>query len=90
MNMRMCVILKKLDQTVYGGAPAIIGTQYGDITVRKALMPGYVAQIGSGEVPDKCAYGETPSIAFRKLSGTVKAAQSVKVRTKVLQFAKAA
>ena len=90
MNMRMCVILKKLYMTVYGGTPAIIGTQYGDITVRKALMPGYVAQIGSGEVSDKTAYGETPSIAFQKLAGIVKAAQSVKVRAKVLQFAKAA
>lgn len=90
MNIRMCVILKKLDQTVYSGTPAIIGTQYGDITVRKAMIPGYCAEIGSGEFPDRYAYGETPSIAFQKLAGIVKAAQSVKVRAKVLQFAKAA
>ena len=89
----MCVILKNLYMTVYGGTPAIIGTQYGDITVRKAMIPGYCAEIGSGETPDRYAYGETPSIAFQKLAKVVKAAKEQAVRkasTKVLQFAKAA
>ena len=45
---------------------------------------------GSGEFPDKYAYGETPSIAFQKLAGIVKAANEAKVPAKVLRFAKAA
>ena len=53
-------------------------------------MPGYRAEIGSGEVADKYAYGETPSIAFQKLAGIVKAANEAIVPAKVLQFAKAA
>ena len=79
--------------TVYSGTPAVIGTQYGDMTVRKAMIPGYCAEIGIGEVPDRYAYGETPSIAFQNLSKVIKAAKeraARKTSTKVLQFAKAA
>jgi len=43
--------LRNLDTTVYGGSYAIVGTQHGEVTVRKALTPGYVAEIGDGEIP---------------------------------------
>ena len=86
MNLRMCVILKKLDLTVYSGTPAVIGTQYGDIRVRKAAIPGYCAEIGEGLVPENCAYGETPSIAFQKLARALKPAEAKRKSVRILKF----
>jgi hypothetical protein len=64
--------LRRLDTTLYSGSPATVGTQFGDITVRKALTPGYVAEIGDGELPDARAYGLTPAVAFLALGEALK------------------
>ena len=89
-TVRDCHLLMKLDIAVYSGKPASVGTQHGDVTVKKALIPGYSAQIGEGEVWDAIAYGPTPSMALLNLGEQL--ARKVKANRvkKVLQFRQAA
>jgi hypothetical protein len=78
MTVTKCEVLRKLDQTLYAGQPAIVGTQYGDITVRKAMTPGYCATLGEGDTfSDFYAYGFTPSTAFLALAEKMKAKRQV-------------
>jgi hypothetical protein len=68
--------LRKIDVSLYAGVPVVVGTQFGDVTIRKALTPGYIAELvqyGTGEI---CTYGLTPSIAFMNLADTLRAARS--------------
>lgn len=65
-----CHVLRKLDMTVYGGSPATVETQHGDVTVRKALTPGYVAELGRIDddvFAEAAAYGPTPAMALINL-----------------------
>jgi hypothetical protein len=86
--------LRRLDMHVYHGGAGQIDTQYGPITVRKALTPGYVAEIGTGDVPDAYAFGATPAIAFLALGESLKdeeqRAKAAERSNAVIPFAKAA
>ena len=84
-------VLRKLDMTVYGGSPAAIDTQFGEIVVRKALTPGYIAEIGGNEfLPDAYAYGLTPSIAFLNLGEILKREEAETKAANVVAFPLAA
>jgi hypothetical protein len=89
-TVRDCHILMKLDIAVYSGKPASVGTQHGDVVVKKALMAGYSAQIGEGEVWDAIAYGPTPSVALLNLGEALRRKAETERLAKVLQFKQAA
>jgi hypothetical protein len=72
-----CETLRALDQTLYAGRSAIVGTQYGDVTVRKSLTPGYCAHRGDGSYfSNDYAYGFTPTTAFLGLAEKLKAKEA--------------
>ena len=89
-TVRDCHLLMKLDIAVYSGKPATVGTQHGDVVVKKALCPGYSAQIGEGEVWDAIAYGPTPSMALLNLGEALRRKANTQRLAKVLQFKQAA
>jgi hypothetical protein len=89
-TVRDCHLLMKLDIAVYSGQPATVGTQHGDVTVKKALMRGYSAQIGEGELWDAIAYGPTPSMALLNLGEALRRKANTQRLAKVLQFKQAA
>jgi hypothetical protein len=66
-------ILRRIDMALYTGDPVVVGTQFGDVSIRKALTPGYVAEVRNSWFADMCTYGLTPSIAFVNLGFALKA-----------------
>ncbi len=88
-TIRERILLKKLDLTVYNGNNAIVGTQFGDATVRTAGTGGYVAEIGDGEIPESFAYGATPAMALLNLGDVIRREQAATQTARIIEFPKA-
>ena len=72
MTETEATILKNLDAVVMSGNTGVITTQYGDVRVHPTRFHGYAAEIvDNGRTVVE--FAETPSRAFWKLGGTVKA-----------------
>jgi hypothetical protein len=82
-----CEMFRRLDMTVYEGKTAQVGTQFGDVVVRKAVVPGYRAELDCGidEVPDETAIGPSPTVAFLAVCERLKAREAAK-GANVLEF----
>ena len=72
MNLQETNILRKLDETVESIGEGIIGTQYGNITVRKVANNTYYAVLHATSMELIFANG-TASNAFLKLADKIKA-----------------
>ena len=83
--------LKKLDMAVYNDGAAIVGTQHGDVEVRKALTPGYCAELKDdpAAIMGTAAYGATPSIALINLGDVLRREQGA-AKENVLVFVRPA
>lgn len=74
MNLNETFILAKLDKAVEASGEAIIGTQYGDITVRKDRS-GFVAMIQLESETQFTYEASGATNAFLKLADKLKAAE---------------
>ena len=72
MNLQETHILRKLDETVESSGEGIIGTQYGNITVRRVANDTYYAVLHATSMELTFASG-TASNAFLKLADKIKA-----------------
>jgi hypothetical protein len=83
--------LKKLDMTVYTEGSAIVGTQHGDVEVRKALTPGYCAELKEdpAAIMGTTAYGVTPALALFNLGDVLRREQEA-AKENVLVFVRPA
>jgi len=73
MNIQESIVMQKLDATVMAGSTGIIKTQFGDVRVHPTRFHGYAAELVNANGQKVVEFGHSPSNAFWKLGGTVKA-----------------